>query len=369
MKTKIPMIMAPALLALSIVNSMPGRNAVKAGQRAATWLLAVLLLAAINTPFSTAFAQGSLTPPGAPAPTMLTLSQVEPRTPVDATHTGSGGSSEFLIVQAGSYYLTTNVVGVSGENGINISANNVTLDLNGFSVQGISGVWSGVYIHAGYTNVTVRNGNISGWGTVSPYCGVECYANNVTLERLNVSANRYGIYLDSSGVVRDCNCYNDTGIGIQVNAGQVSGCEALNNASNGIYVVTGTVSDCVALNNTNYGIDVGTNCTVKDCTSDNNYDGIYVSGNDSQIAGNTCSGNSASGIEITSSGTQERIDGNMVGHNGSYGILVYSVNAGNSIIRNSAPGNGGVNYFNTSGNNDYGPIGVPGTATSPWANF
>ena len=43
------------------------------------------------------------------------------------------------------------------------------------------------------------------------YSGVECYANNVILERLKVSANHYGIYLDSSGVVRDCNCYNNAG--------------------------------------------------------------------------------------------------------------------------------------------------------------
>jgi len=324
-----------------------------------------LLLSAFSFQFS-AFSQGSLTPPGAPAPTMLTLSQIEPRTPVDATHTGSGGSSEFLITQPGSYYLTTNVVGVSGENGINISANNVTLDLNGFSVQGISGVWSGIYIHAGYTNVTVRNGNISGWGTSSTFSGVECYATNVILERLNVSANHYGIYLDSSGVVRDCNCHNNTGIGIQVNVGKVSGCEVLNNASNGIYVVTGTVSDCDALNNANYGIDVGTNCTVKDCTSDNNYDGIYVSGNGSQIAGNTCSGNSDSGIEISSA--KNRIDNNTVGYNGTYGILEISSNAGNSITRNFAPGNS-VNYYNTSGNTDFAPVQTPSTATSPWANF
>ena len=158
--------------------------------------LALLALSTLNLQLSTCFAQGSLTPPGAPAPTMLTLNQVEPRTPVDATHTGSGGSSEFLITQPGSYYLTTNVVGVSSLHGINISANNVTLDLNGFTVQGSSSAFDAIYIHAGYTNVTVRNGNISGWSNAcAPLTAmvVECYANNVILERLKVSANRYGI--------------------------------------------------------------------------------------------------------------------------------------------------------------------------------
>ena len=307
-----------------------------------------LLLSAFGFQFS-AFSQGSLTPPGAPAPTMLTLSQVEPRTPVDATHTGSGGSSEFLITQPGSYYLTTNVVGVSSLHGINISANNVTLDLNGFSLQGSSSAFDAIYIHAGYTNVTVRNGNISGWNNASSAYGygLECYATDVILERLNVSANRYGIYLDGYGVVRDCNCYSSS--------------------STGIYVVTGTVSGCVALNNVNYGIEVVNNCTVKDCTSDNNYAGIYVVGSDSLITGNTCSGNSDAGITIA--GTQNRVDDNIVGANAVYGILDYNTSAGNSIIRNSAPGNGTSNYSNTSGNSDYGPIQTPSTATSPWANF
>jgi hypothetical protein len=26
-------------------------------------------------------------------------------------------------------------------------------------------------------------------------------------------------------------------------------------------------------------------------------------------------------------------------------------------------------YYNTTNNNDFGPIQTPGTATSPWANF
>jgi parallel beta-helix repeat protein len=355
--------------------------------------LALLALSTFNFQSSTAFAQGALTPPGAPAPTMLTLSQIEPRTPVDATHTGSGGSSEFLITQPGSYYLTTNIVGVSGENGINISANNVTLDLNGFSVQGISGAWSGIYIHAGYTNVTVRNGNISGWASgptdsMGIVSGVECYANNVILECLNVSANHYGIYLDSSGVVRDCNCHDNAENGIDVNGGKVSGCEALNNAANGIYVITGTVSDCDALTNASYGIYVWTNCTVKDCTASGNLDiGIYVGNgctikdctsgnnafginvayNDSQIIGNNCSDNSEDGIVVY--GTQNRIDSNIVGNNANFGIFVELDNVGNSITRNSAPGNSGGGYYGNSGNTDYAPVQTPSTATSPWANF
>jgi hypothetical protein len=48
-----------------------------------------------------ALGQGVLTPPGSPAPTMKTLSQVEPRTPIS--------SVPYTITESGSYDLTTNL--------------------------------------------------------------------------------------------------------------------------------------------------------------------------------------------------------------------------------------------------------------------
>jgi hypothetical protein len=63
---------------------------------------------------SPAFGQGSLTPPGAPAPTMKTLQQVEPRTPIS--------SAPFTISQPGSYYLTTNLTVTTATNAITPAA-------------------------------------------------------------------------------------------------------------------------------------------------------------------------------------------------------------------------------------------------------
>src|SRR5262245_48765450 len=74
-------------------------------------------------------AQGSLTPPGAPAPIFKTLSQVEPRFPISDFQTN--------LTVSGSYYLTTNLFsGANNNDAINIRTNvsNITIDLNGFSI-------------------------------------------------------------------------------------------------------------------------------------------------------------------------------------------------------------------------------------------
>src|SRR5437868_13887701 len=85
-----------------------------------------LLLSTLNPQLSTTFAQGNLTPPGAPAPTMKTLDQVEARIPIS--------SVPYTISASGSYYLTTNVT-ATVSNAITIAASGVTLDLNGFTIS------------------------------------------------------------------------------------------------------------------------------------------------------------------------------------------------------------------------------------------
>lgn len=164
------------------------------------------------------FGQGALTPPGPPGPAMLTLSQLEPRTPVDAVHTPGNSVVEFVIGSPGSYYLTTNIVGVSGKHGIDIFApNNVTLDLNGFSVIGVPGSLTGIIIPGG-ANVVVRNGIVSGWTN-----GVASYGNNITLQGLTVTSNAlYGIDIEGSNSsiignnVAGNNASDTTGAGIFV---------------------------------------------------------------------------------------------------------------------------------------------------------
>jgi hypothetical protein len=104
-------------------------------------------------------AQGPLTPPGAPAPTMKTLDQIEPRTPI--------GSAPFSITTAGSYYLTGNLTVTTG-NAISITADDVTLDLNGFTISSTASPASGIGVSlpaGSRRNVIIRNGIIRGTTT------------------------------------------------------------------------------------------------------------------------------------------------------------------------------------------------------------
>jgi Right handed beta helix region len=277
----------------------------------------LVLLSSISLCPLAAVAQGSLTPPGAPAPTMLSLSQVEPRTPVDSAHTPGNSIYEFIITQPGSYYLTTNVIGVSSEEGIGISANNVTLDLNGFSLIGPLTADSGIIISSIASNSIVKNGTISGWGAL--YDGVQSLGNNASLENLNVSAGVIGIACTGDGsVIKNCTISH---------AGQW-----------GVYL-TGSNS----LVSCNYFIEnnIGNN---------GNGAALFINSANNVVQDNRITGSSPSGSGILV--------------NGIAGIT------NNVIIRNTVMGSKPANNYSVPTIlNDVGPIGNASTNTSPWGNI
>src|SRR3989440_9193807 len=99
-------------------------------------ITSALLISAFHLLSVSAFPQGSLTPPGAPAPTMKRLDEVEPRTNLQASPAPAGVDTtnrnyQLVINQPGSYYLSANH-GVTKASGVQINAEGVTLDLNGF---------------------------------------------------------------------------------------------------------------------------------------------------------------------------------------------------------------------------------------------
>ena len=160
-------------------------------------IVAAVCLAAFFCLTPVVRAQGPLTPSGAPAPTMKTLAQIEPRTPI--------AFAGYTITQPGSYYLTTNLV--CSWYGVVITASGVTLDLMGFALTGV-GDGTGVLLD-GETNapirgVVVRNGVVRQFyeGIWAENC------QNCRFEQLVVVSNSYkGVTL--SGAYNGC-CDNNT---------------------------------------------------------------------------------------------------------------------------------------------------------------
>lgn len=228
------------------------------------------------------FAQGSLTPPGAPGTTMKTLGQLdtsivgvsnrvevvrsavataEPRTPI---------SSATTITQPGSYYLTGNITVASG-NGIVIESDEVTLDLNGFTIKSIAASAGGIGIYVNLTrrNIAIANGFIKGGTTYadSTFSGAgfnygiySSADSNITVSQVGVERCALsGIYLLGHDATAVLSCTVSTCVSIGILAGRVDSSIAL---ECGFHGISGDqVSNCRGVSVLNgYGIYAETVC-------------------------------------------------------------------------------------------------------------
>ncbi len=263
----------------------------------------LLHVAFLLAPCSFLLAQGSLTPPGAPAPTMKTLEQIEPRIDLQnapaAAVTTTDANYHFIINQPGSYYLSANLGGTK-TNGIRINAEGVTLDLNGFEISRAGGVeGTGIEIPGTSHRASVRQGSIKGFGYGIRSLFLSGYARGCAFRDLAVSgcttygifagvgaileacrvhdnSGTAGIYAEDSSTLTNCSAYKNSGTyGIFANDGStLTNCSASNNSGTyGIFANTGsTLTNCSAYNNTSSaatsaGIATGSGCTVSHCSS------------------------------------------------------------------------------------------------------
>lgn len=170
-------------------------------------ILSLLTLAVLDS-CNPAFGQGALTPPGAPAPMMKTLDQIEPRKLINTANTPGDAANSFIISQPGSYYLGADIVGTSGRNGILVAADNVTINLNGFSLSGVAGAAAGITNNAPHRGVTILNGRVTDWPTAAiVIAGAGAAVSDVTV--LNSGA---AIVLDTTNgtLVTRCSAHDIT---------------------------------------------------------------------------------------------------------------------------------------------------------------
>lgn len=332
---------------------------------------AILISTAVNTH------AGPLDPPAGPvAPSYKTLSEVEPRIAINAVNTPGDSNSVFFITQPGSYYLTGNVQGESGKHGIKISASNVTLDLSGFQLLGVTGSRAGVVSSAEL--VVIRNGTMRQWGEQGVYV-----ANQTIVENIHV-LNSAGDGIYGSGVthIRNCTVYGGASRGILAfNGSNVSDCTVSACLGVGIEVYGSTISAC-ASSGSSIGIRTLGFTSILDCHAQGNKgDGIRVDGR-GLVRGNLSAfnGTTGVGIGIRLTGSDCTVEHNVCLVN-DYGISVETI--GNMITSNRCSGN--TTNFDIVAGNRYGPIldltpsngaAMVGNSaptnlntTDPWANF
>ena len=225
------------------------------------------------------------------------------------------------ISQPGSYRLTENItVPDTSTTGFDITADNVTLDLNGFSIIGpnvctpnptrCSAAGGGVGVHAGSFSpgivasqgVKVMNGNVRGMG----FHGVRLMGEATVVERVHTHSNG--------------------GPGIVVGAGSVI--DSVANLNGGSGIIGFLVRGSIAQENATVGIFIRSGGLASENTSLlNGGDGVNVT--KGTVTGNTITSNKGFGISATCPGTivgNTAVD-NLLGNIRAFGVCTLANNA------------------------------------------
>ena len=124
------------------------------------------------------------------------------------------------IGSSGSFRLTGDITVPAGSDGLYVTAANVTIDLNGFTIYGGGGSISDGISLPSAQNVEIRNGTIRGFSRNGIF-------SNTATEQIRVIGVR---------------AIGNTGYGIDLgSASTIDGCLALNNGSNGMRVGVGSL--------------------------------------------------------------------------------------------------------------------------------
>ncbi|MBR9704633.1 hypothetical protein GOV12_04420, partial [Candidatus Pacearchaeota archaeon] len=266
-----------------------------------------------------------------------------------------------IISEANSiYYLKNNIINNDLiDNCINITAENVTLNCNGYYIQSddnVSGVYSNQY------NTTIMNCNIS-MGIEDGGYGIELEGSNNSLIINNTLNNQYnGIILFSSfnNILTNITSNNNNYSGVYLYSGSNNNLTDIISNNNGYY---GTIlyassdnilTDITSNNNLNSGIYLyySSNNTLINITSSNNLiDGIFITDTSNNLLTNiTANNNSVHGIIIGSSSNNSLTD---ITSNDNQDGIHFSSNSNNTLTKIISYNNDlhGI-YFTASSNNN-----------------
>jgi hypothetical protein len=261
----------------------------------------------------------------------------------------------------GSYVLTSNlIVSDPNKHGISIATAPVTIDLNGFEIQGpvnCNGLGStltcdagtGSGIRSSFVRSSVMNGSVIKFGSDGVQLGGRSQVRDLVVERNGGK----GIDVGGDSLVSRSRAYRNAtgGVGAGANS-MVKNVTATSNGSHGIEVGgSGVVRESTANDNGGSGIDVGEGSNVSESTAcDNGAHGIRAQ---SSVVSSNVACRNAGFAAIVSTDDGSVIRGNSVVRNERGGVTVFgdgSTVLGNVIRGNGTSGSGrGLNFDATSG--------------------
>jgi parallel beta-helix repeat protein len=279
-------------------------------------------------------AAGPLDPPAGPvAPTMKTLSDVEPRVALTQETAPGDATNIFKVGQTGaSYYLTSNIYVAPGKNAILITTWPVTIDLNGFSIIGLNGSLEGITSGGQYRgNITIKNGTISGMGGNGISLGA-CFATHV--QNVGVSfMNGFGIDVGNGALVTDCTAFNNAAPAFHSTGNTTFQRCTANTCQIGFSGVgKDTVEGCTAAESSQAGFYLGSQSTIRNCQANYNTLQGIVCTDSCTMSGNQCRANGSSSASIWAMGNGNRIEDNTT-HESAYGVYLSGNN--NTVARNT----------------------------------
>ncbi|MEO1535904.1 MAG: right-handed parallel beta-helix repeat-containing protein [Planctomycetota bacterium] len=288
------------------------------------------------------------------------------RIPVSPTTTPGGPFSTYTLDEAGHYVLVENLLGEPNKNGIIITAPNVTLDLNGYSIIGAADSRSGIIAPGDVEGVHIARGTIRDWPDHGVDLGVDRNHRYTGLFVANCGGD--GIRMSADSIATDLVLIGNGGNGLTIErgSGTIERAMAIFNAGNGFDVaseakanrlyalvndgagITGhnrnVITESNAVLNTADGFRLGLFSTLERCLASRNGDDGFDLGNQATLRDCTADDNTVNGITAGWRLTAERV---VAWRNGAHGISAEShariidsyatVNANSGIVATWRP--------------------------------
>lgn len=224
-------------------------------------------------------------------PALFAASSVFAQITIDQSKALAGGITPgdtagfpITITQPGSYKLTSNLIVPTGSIGIYILADNVTLDLNGYTVRGPVNCTR---------NGTTRAVSCSQLDPFTP--GIDAEGKDVVIRNGTVRGfPGIGVYL-LSGSAENLRVSHNAGYGLSCARGSAANVESELNGNTGIILFNGSVTHSIARENGGKGIE---SVYIQESLAVGNYSyGISGQGVRASLAANNGMGNFSASIK------------------------------------------------------------------------